>query len=393
MRLATLGAAVVAGASRELPCAPQIADWLYDDPKQSPPGYHVLCVRRGKMDLWAGGHQGEGARVIWESFAAEASLATFRADVEDQLEAHAGVQAQSRWQVLDWGLFRPSGELVSGDDGISGLLLAFEGGRWMWPSIRVGFERVVSVRATNLTLRTVTVNPQAFSVDGFTEDASVDHILGQVAPDAGGLPLLGRSRPPANGASKEPSSTSLALRAKGKRFDERLAALSKRFAGLVRVPLRLLDASVVVTHYEAGQAYAPQHDYFDPVTFRPGEPTPWLNDGRNRLASMFVYLNSVGDGSGGQTNFPLAFSRRVPAGTCVGAQVSPLKGRGLLLYNLNPDGSPNPRSMHGGCEVSAGVKHVGALWAWNQGVSEPKRSGRQAPRRKRRRKHKKAEEL
>lgn len=384
LRLVVLGASLAAGAPSELPCAPQLADWLYDDPKQAPSGYHVVCIRRGKLDLWIGGHGGESARVSWESFSALASLATFRADVE----AHAKMKAQSRWKVLDWGLFRTSGERVKTDNDISGLLLAFEGGRWMWPSIRVGFERTVALdlpggEAMNLTLRTVTVNPLAFSVDGFAEDDVSDHIANKVSPFV--RPLKGQkltSDVPAD--PRAPSSTTLPLRAKGAHSDARLTTLAERFRGLTKLPQRLQDESFVVTHYEVGQTYAPQHDYYDPVTFRPGKQTNWLKDGRNRLASMFVYLNDVDHGNGGQTNFPLAFSRRAPPGSCVGAQVLPRKGQALLLYNLNPDGSPNPRSLHGGCALLAGAKDVGALWVWNQAVQEPKWSGRQfVPRRKR----------
>ena len=40
----------------------------------------------------------------------------------------------------------------------------------------------------------------------------------------------------------------------------------------------------------------------------------------------------------------------------------PRRGDALLFYSLTPDGSIDPRSLHGGCPVVRGEKYVATKW-------------------------------
>ena len=77
---------------------------------------------------------------------------------------------------------------------------------------------------------------------------------------------------------------------------------------------------------------------------------------RNRLATVFFYLNNVT--AGGQTNFPRAQTTEQPNGQaqirdyfdCTkGLSVYPLEGRVIIFYSMLPSGGMDDYSLHGGC--------------------------------------------
>jgi len=48
-----------------------------------------------------------------------------------------------------------------------------------------------------------------------------------------------------------------------------------------------------------------------------------------------------------------------------GLQIQPKKGRIIMFYNLGPDGSGDPFSVHAGCNVTSGVKMAANKWIWS----------------------------
>ena len=42
--------------------------------------------------------------------------------------------------------------------------------------------------------------------------------------------------------------------------------------------------------------------------------------------------------------------------------IKPQKGRALLWYNYNPNGTFHPGAMHAGCPVQAGEKYALNIW-------------------------------
>ena len=107
--------------------------------------------------------------------------------------------------------------------------------------------------------------------------------------------------------------------------------------------------------YAPGQQFRAHHDYFHegesywPEVSRHGGQRTW---------TAMIYLNEVAEG--GATWFPQA-----------GVKVAPKRGLLLAWNNMNPDGTPNDKTLHEGMPVVAGVKYIVTKWfregAWIAG--------------------------
>ena len=98
--------------------------------------------------------------------------------------------------------------------------------------------------------------------------------------------------------------------------------------------------------YAPGQQFRAHHDYF-----HEGE-SYWEKmqaQGGQRTWTAMIYLNDVEEG--GATWFPLS-----------GIKVAPKRGLLLAWNNMNPDGSPNERTVHEGMPVVEGTKYVVTKW-------------------------------
>lgn len=94
--------------------------------------------------------------------------------------------------------------------------------------------------------------------------------------------------------------------------------------------------SLTVLRYAPGQEYRPHHDAL------PGT-------GNQRVATVLLYLNY--GFRGGETVFPH-----------YGVSVAPRGGDALLFLNVGPDCRPDPRALHAGAPVAAGVKWLATRW-------------------------------
>ena len=98
--------------------------------------------------------------------------------------------------------------------------------------------------------------------------------------------------------------------------------------------------------YAPGQQFRAHHDYF-----HEGE-SYWKSvkqHGGQRTWTAMIYLNDVTEG--GATWFPQA-----------GIKVAPKRGLLLAWNNMNPDGSPNDKTLHEGMAVVEGVKYIVTKW-------------------------------
>ena len=98
--------------------------------------------------------------------------------------------------------------------------------------------------------------------------------------------------------------------------------------------------------YAPGQQFRAHHDYFHETE------SYWermLREGGQRTWTAMIYLNDVEEG--GATWFPQA-----------GIRVAPKRGLLLAWNNMNPDGSPNQKTIHEGMPVVAGVKYIITKW-------------------------------
>lgn len=94
--------------------------------------------------------------------------------------------------------------------------------------------------------------------------------------------------------------------------------------------------SLTVLRYAPGPEFRPHFDAL-PRT------------GNQRVKTVLIYLNQGFEG--GETTFP----RR-------GLVVLPTGGDAILFTNTLPDGRPDPRALHAGAPVTAGVKWLATRW-------------------------------
>ena len=98
--------------------------------------------------------------------------------------------------------------------------------------------------------------------------------------------------------------------------------------------------------YEVGEQFKPHWDYYEPGSDRYNR---YAGVRGNRTWTFMVYLNEGMVGGG--TRF-----------TEIDLTVTPRLGMGLLWNNLQPDGSPNPATMHCGEPVISGFKVIITKW-------------------------------
>jgi len=272
---------------------------------------------------------------------------------------------QKRWNFLPWALLDTSGKKIEYLDGASGVAMIFEGGRWVWPGIREGFRRNVLVADSKFTLTTLTLNPLAFTIDGFLRSNEAKHIISTAKPKLKPADVV-----LADSSADEGSDIAEARTCSeawvDRNDDAVLQSLSHRTAELTRAPLELQE-DFRVLQYKPGQQFVEHTDYYEVEDFQ-NQPSILreLQNGRNWLVTVYLYLSTVQ--RGGQTYFPSTYGKPLPSasGVCTGPAVKPKRGRALMFYSLHPDASTNPSSMHGGCKVEKGVKYTINIWTFNQ---------------------------
>ncbi|CAE5986997.1 unnamed protein product [Arabidopsis arenosa] len=141
--------------------------------------------------------------------------------------------------------------------------------------------------------------------------------------------------------------------------DEVVEVIEKRISDFTFIPVENGEG-LQVLHYQVGQKYEPHYDYFlDEFNTK---------NGGQRIATVLMYLSDVDDG--GETVFPAARGNisAVPwwneLSKCgkEGLSVLPKKRDALLFWNMRPDASLDPSSLHGGCPVVKGNKWSSTKW-------------------------------
>lgn len=107
-----------------------------------------------------------------------------------------------------------------------------------------------------------------------------------------------------------------------------------------------LGEAVQGQRYGVGEQFKPHWDYLSPT--EPYWPIEERSGGQRTWTAM-MFLNEPE--GGGHTIF-----------TKADVSVRPRAGNLLIWNNLTPDGDLNPRSMHCGSPVTAGVKYVVTKW-------------------------------
>jgi hypothetical protein len=158
-----------------------------------------------------------------------------------------------------WAVFSNEGKrLVSEDSeetvkgqypvtliGDYGMLLLFEGGQFIWPGVRIGFERKVDLysimpegspdmesRKQTVTLETLSLVPLVVSVEGFLSDAECKHVQEIAAPSMKYSDVVLMDKDAGRPASDFRTSQTTFLEA----TDSALVDIDYRTASLVRIP-------------------------------------------------------------------------------------------------------------------------------------------------------------
>jgi prolyl 4-hydroxylase len=109
---------------------------------------------------------------------------------------------------------------------------------------------------------------------------------------------------------------------------------------------REYSEGIQAQRYDVGQQFKGHTDYFEPGTSEYGE---FGGDRGNRTWTFMVYLNE-GMGGGGTKFFAIDHT------------FVPKKGQAVIWNNLNPDGTPNPGTLHSGEPVTSGHKLIITKW-------------------------------
>ena len=101
-----------------------------------------------------------------------------------------------------------------------------------------------------------------------------------------------------------------------------------------------------------GQRYLPGQQFQAHTDWFPVDTPYWEQErvrGGQRSFTAMAFLNPVEDG--GTTDFP-----------SVGLRIEPRPGALLIWNNADPDGVPNPWTIHAGMPVIRGVKYIITKW-------------------------------
>jgi prolyl 4-hydroxylase len=309
-----------------------------------------------------------------------------------QLYAQLGLVPEGKLQQ-PWAIFTPNGDRIIGDndevtsgDGIgsnkhimnsiiaSGMIIVIQGGNWVWPGVREGYQRTVSLSSSsdtqmseprNVTLETLSLKPLVLSIQGFLTEEECDYIAETAAPSMAYSGVSLKDADVGKAASNWRTSQSTFLSAKN---DPILIDVEHRTASLTRVP-RNHQEYVQVLRYGSTEKYDAHHDFFDPAHYQSDKNTLNLIEygKKNRFATVFWYLTDVEDG--GHTIFPRAGG--LPpmnnfADCSRGLKVKPQKGKVIIFYSLDASGTRDDLSLHGACPVGEGnVKWAANKWVWN----------------------------
>jgi len=331
-----------------------------------------------------------------------------------------------------WRLFTTNGgPVLSGADlgqlGPGAALWLYTGGQFLWPGVRIGHKfRVPIPRVAEdgehsetkmVEMTTASLRPLVLVLSGFLSDGECDFIKSYAASRMvpSGLAVMDGANPDPNpdpnprshGRRHRADTPSLRrpvaaltppLARAGTRGDQsdvrtstqtfmqrggspRIRALEERAHNLTRLPYDNGE-NIQVVRYEKGQKYGAHRDFFNPNDYhrQPSMLRSVEYGARNRLATVFWYLQSVDEG--GETFFPRALNEEGREYNpwngdhedCYrGLSVPPVRGNAVLFYSMVPDGRLDERSLHGGCKPrSEKAEKWGAnQWIWNH----PQRSG------------------
>ena len=275
-----------------------------------------------------------------------------------------------------WKLFTPYGTpLPMNDVGLvaaafakCGTLYLVEGGNFVWPGIRVGHNRTLTLEdGQAVVLTTRSLIPKVFTVRGVGGPTLTpkerEWVIGQAEPSLGASKVQAKAGRTQTQSSVRSSSQ---VRIASGSWSSVVSAIEGRAHGILRVPSTHGEPLQVV-RYRTGELYQHHTDYFRPAQAQDPAMAAMLSDPtgrpRNRLATLLWSVTSPPDG--GETHFPYshvnepsASAQRREGALCDGRglTLAPVQGEATLFYSLRADGAVDSFSQHAGCPSETGVK-------------------------------------
>ncbi|XP_039039254.1 probable prolyl 4-hydroxylase 10 [Hibiscus syriacus] len=197
--------------------------------------------------------------------------------------------------------------------------------------------------------------PRAFIYHNFLSKEECEYLIDLAKPHMGKSTVVNSETGKSKDSRVRTSSGTFLPRGR----DKIIRNIEKRIADYTFIPVEHGEG-LQVLHYEVGQKYEPHYDYFmDEYN---------TQNGGQRIATVLMYLSDVEEG--GETVFPAAKGNisAVPwwneLSECGkgGLSVKPKMGDALLFWNMKPDASLDPSSLHGGCPVIRGNKWSSTKW-------------------------------
>eukprot|EP00434_Breviolum_minutum_P008295 symbB.v1.2.007318.t1/scaffold447.1/size204395/15 len=234
-----------------------------------------------------------------------------------------------------------------------GMILAFEGGSFLWPGVRVGFLRNMTFPLTDappmkLQIETRSLQPLVVEISSFLDEKDCQHIIDKALPHIEKSAVKHMDHDVGKPDAEWRTSSTYFMPSDDdvlRNIDNRVSALT-----LIRKSHQEL---VQILRYEQGEKYVGHTDYFDVELYAKNQQIQQMTKQGlfNRLATVFFYLTDVEEG--GQTNFPRTDGLPQPrdfSDCSKGISVYPRRGRIIIFYSLHPSGETDEYSLHAGCE-------------------------------------------
>ena len=209
---------------------------------------------------------------------------------------------------------------------------------WQRPVTRVGARGpTMQVGGHSMRVDVLHADPCIRIIDEFLLPAEVEHLIHAYKRQLEHSTVSGDSILDEQSRSRTSSSAFLPPGHQ----DRVIGDIEARLLALTGLPLNRWE-TFQLTHYLSGQEYRPHFDWFD-------------NSENNRALTVFIYLNDVPAHLGGSTEF-----------TRLNLSVQPVKGRALIWYNCQAQGSAvvcDPQTEHAGRPPLRGEKYALNCWA------------------------------
>jgi len=220
-------------------------------------------------------------------------------------------------------------------------------------ALDTSFDDETGAEVHDLESRTVEVatSPRIYTIDNFLSDEECDFMR------AHGEPHLQRSLTiDRNTGEYHPDTVRTNMQMYVSKEDSRsnptIARIVRRLHRLARVPIGHGE-QIQVGRYLVGEKYECHYDSETRVNVV-------------RPATVIVYITSGVEG--GATLFPMGADCSPMAKCChnnltmPSRLLHPAKGRAVLFYTHDPDGSQNWNALHGSCPVDTGEKWIIQAW-------------------------------